>query len=90
MDVVSCEKSGENFRLLYDVKGRWSMVDIKSEEAKFKLCKIKKKLVAANKVPYIVTNDGRTIRYPHPNIEAHDTIKLDIVNNKIVDHVKFN
>lgn len=88
MDVISIEKSGENFRLLYDVKGRWTLVDVKSEEAKFKLCRIKKKMTASNKIPYIVTNDGRTIRYPHPSIEANDTVKLDIVNNKIVDHVK--
>lgn len=28
MDVVSIEKSGEHFRILYDVKGRWPRVEL--------------------------------------------------------------
>ena len=33
-DVVSIEKTGENFRLLYDVKGRFTVHRITGEEAK--------------------------------------------------------
>jgi small subunit ribosomal protein S4e len=53
------------------------------------LCKIKRKEVAANQIPYIVTHDGRTFRYPNPDINVNDTIKLDLSNNKIVDHIRF-
>jgi len=63
---------------LYDVKGRFVIKAITAEEAKFKLCRVKRREVGPNKVPYIVTNDGRTIRFPHPDIEAHDTVKVDI------------
>jgi small subunit ribosomal protein S4e len=38
-----------------------------------------------NRVPYIVTHDGRTIRYPHPDIQINDTIKLDLNENKVID-----
>jgi len=34
MDVVSIEKTGEHFRLLYDVKGRFALHRITAEEAK--------------------------------------------------------
>jgi len=34
LDVVSIEKTGENFRLLYDVKGRFTVHRITGEEAK--------------------------------------------------------
>jgi small subunit ribosomal protein S4e len=85
MDVISLEKTKENFRVLYDVKGRFILRKIKSDEAKFKLCKIKAKEIGANKVPYIVTHDGRTLRYPDPKINVGDTIKLELATSKILD-----
>lgn len=78
MDVVSIEKTGENFRILYDVKGRFLLKKIKAEEAKFKLCKVKSRSVGPNKIPYIVTHDGRTIRYPEPNVKVGDSLKLNL------------
>ena len=41
------------------------------------------------KVPYIVTHDGRTVRYPDPLVKVNDTVKLDIESNKIEDFIKF-
>jgi len=89
MDVVSIKKTGELFRVLYDVKGRFVLRNIGQEEAKHKLCKITKKSVGPNKIPYIVTHDGRTIRFPNPAIAVLDTVKLDIATGTIVDHVAF-
>jgi hypothetical protein len=34
LDVISLEKTGENFRLIYDVKGRFIVHRITPEEAK--------------------------------------------------------
>jgi small subunit ribosomal protein S4e len=36
-DVITIEKSGEHFRLLYDVKGRFTTRRITPEEATYKL-----------------------------------------------------
>ena len=69
MDVVGIEKTGENFRILYDTKGRYQAHKIDAKEAAFKLCSVKSKAMGKNKIPYIVTHDGRTIRYPHPDIK---------------------
>lgn len=33
-DVVTIEKTAENFRILYDIKGRFDVHRIKAEEAK--------------------------------------------------------
>lgn len=33
-DVIAIEKTGENFRLMYDVKGRFTVHRITPEEAK--------------------------------------------------------
>ena len=65
-DVVSIEKSGEHFRILYDVKGRFVVHRITPEEAKYKLLKVKRVQLGAKGVPLIVTHDGRTLRYPDP------------------------
>jgi len=89
MDVVSIEKTGENFRLLYDVKGRFVLRNLSNEEAKFKICKVTKKSTGPNKIPYIVTHDARTIRFPHPEVDVYDTVKIDIATGKIIDFVKF-
>jgi small subunit ribosomal protein S4e len=90
MDVISIEKSGEHFRLLYDVKGRFTIHRITPEEASFKLLKVRHVAVGNKGVPHVVTHDGRTIRYPDPAIKVNDTVKFDIEQNKIVDFVKFD
>ena len=51
---------------------------IDAKEAGFKLCKVTKKVITKNKIPYIVTHDGRTIRYPHPDIHKNDTVKVSL------------
>jgi len=89
-DVISIEKSGEHFRILYDVKGRFVIHRITPEEAAYKLLKVKRVAVGARAVPYIVTHDGRTIRYPDPLIKANDSVKFDIEQNKITDFVSFD
>jgi small subunit ribosomal protein S4e len=88
--VVAIEKSGEYFRLLYDIKGRFTIHRITAEEATYKLCKVKKIATGARGVPYIITHDGRTIRYPDPSIKVNDTIKFDIDQGKITGFVKFD
>ncbi|WFD35417.1 hypothetical protein MCUN1_002271 [Malassezia cuniculi] len=89
-DVVSIEKSGEHFRILYDVKGRFVVHRITAEEASYKLLKVKKVQLGAKGIPQVVTHDGRTLRYPDPLIRVNDSIKFDIENNKMVDFIKFD
>jgi len=74
MDVVTIDKTNEFFRLLYDTKGRFVCHRITAEEAEYKLCKVKRLEFGKGGVPYICTHDGRTIRYPNPDIKVNDTI----------------
>lgn len=89
MDVLSIEKTGEFFRILIDIKGRFQPHKIDAKEATFKLCKIVNKAHGKNKVPYVLTHDGRTLRYPHPDVKINDTVKLSLETNEITDHYKF-
>lgn len=103
MDVITIDKTEEYFRLLYDVKGRFVLHRVTKDNAKFKLCRVKRfakgkpsaigrnplQHKQAGAVPYIVTHDGRTIRYPDPHIRVNDTIKLNLETGKIEAFTKF-
>jgi len=104
MDVVQIDKIDERFRLLYDVKGRFVLHRITQEESQYKLCRVtqvnraKKASIGHNPllhgqlgvIPYLVTHDGRTIRYADPAIKVNDTVKVDIATGKISGHLKFD
>jgi len=90
MDVITIEKTAENFRLIYDAKGRFAVHRITTEEAKYKLCKVRKTCVGKKGVPHLVTHDGRTIRYPDPLIKVNDSCQVDIATGKILDFIKFD
>merc|ERR1712230_163733 len=66
MDVISIEKTGEHFRLVYDTKGRFTVHRIQAEEAEYKLGKVKRVQLGKGGIPFLVTHDARTIRYPDP------------------------
>uniref|UniRef100_A0A286XPP5 Small ribosomal subunit protein eS4 n=1 Tax=Cavia porcellus TaxID=10141 RepID=A0A286XPP5_CAVPO len=88
MDVICIDKTGENFRLIYDTKGRFAVHHITPEEAKHKLCKVRKIFVGTKGIPHLVTHDAHTIRYPDPLIKVNDTIQIDLDTGKITDFIK--
>lgn len=90
MDVISIEKTGEHFRLVYDIKGRFAVHRITEEEAQYKLGKVKRVQLGKKGIPYLVTHDGRTIRYPDPEIKVNDTVKIDLATGKISSFIKFD
>ncbi|DBA01842.1 TPA: hypothetical protein N0F65_002958 [Lagenidium giganteum] len=89
MDVIELPKAGDAFRLLYDTKGRFILHRINNEEKKYKLCKVTRQEFTKKAIPYIATNDGRTIRYADPLIKVNDTVKIDLETGKVVDFIKF-
>jgi len=99
-DVVTIAKTSEQFRLLYDIKGRFVLHQIDEKEAQYKLCRVQQKKTGkksrasgltgvAASVPYLVTHDARILRYPDPNIQMNDVVKVDIKTNKISGYIKF-
>ena len=103
VDVISLPKTSEQFRLLYDVKGRFVLHRITPEEATYKLVRVQKVDTAKkasighnpfhtgqlSAIPYVVTHDGRTIRFADPAFRTNDTVKLDIKTGRPVGHIKF-
>jgi len=104
MDVVKLAKVNETFRVLYDVKGRYILHELKdAKEAQMKLCRVnnvskaKKATIGHNPfqagqagvIPFLSTHDGRTIRYPDPLIKKNDTVQVDLKTGKITGYLKF-
>jgi len=89
MDVLELEKSGDRFRLLLDTKGRFVLHRVNREEAAYKLCRVNKVYVSGKKIPVAVTHDGRTIRYPDPDVKVNDVVKISIATGKMSDILKF-
>lgn len=88
-DALSNSDNVQRFRVMYDVKGRFKLHPISAKEAKTKLCKVVKQAFTRKKIPYIVTHDGRTIRYHDPSIKVNDTVKVDIKTGKVADIYKY-
>jgi small subunit ribosomal protein S4e len=91
MDVVQIDRVKNGiFRLLYDIKGRFVIQRINPQEAKYKLCKVRRCQLGLKGIPYVALHDGRTVRYPDPTIKVGDTVKFDLETGKIVDFIKFD
>lgn len=88
MDVINIPKTKDCFRLLYDVKGRFTLVNISESESKIKLLKVVNLYTATGRVPVAVTHDGHRIRYPDPLTAIGDTIVYNTIDKKCVDLVK--
>jgi len=93
MDVITIDRTGENFRMLYDTKGRFVLHKLnakdKANEPAWKLCRVRAKRIGDKGIPNLTTHDGRTIRYPDPSININDCVKVDLATGKILDSVKF-
>eukprot|EP00914_Ancora_sagittata_P029121 GHVO01057512.1.p1 GENE.GHVO01057512.1~~GHVO01057512.1.p1 ORF type:complete len:267 (+),score=25.07 GHVO01057512.1:36-836(+) len=90
MDVISIPKTGEHFRMLVDVKGRFVPHRIGDSEAEYKLCRVKTTRLGAKGIPQCITHDGRTIRFVMPDVKANDTIRLDLKTGKVIGLLKFD
>ncbi|XP_036887219.1 40S ribosomal protein S4, X isoform-like [Sturnira hondurensis] len=88
MDVISTDKTRENFHLIYDTKGGFAVHRI-TPEAKYKLCKVMI-LVGTKGIPQLMTQDTLTIHYPDPFTKVNDTIQTGLETGKITDFIKFD
>lgn len=89
-DIITIPRTDQNFRILYDTKGRMVLVPVNNQESSYKLCKVMKANIGRGAIPYVSTHDGRTIRFPHPEIKVGDSIKFDLKEKKIVNYFKLD
>lgn len=89
MDIITIERTGDKFRLLYDTKGRFVLHRISDKELEFKLCKVKKIAMGPRRRPFICTHDGRTIKYPDPKLKRGDSVLVSMETGKVKEWLRF-
>jgi len=82
-DVIEIPRTGDRLRILYDAKGRFTLVKIGEKEASTKILKVTKVWTTTGRIPVITTHDGHRIRYPDPRIRRGDSIVYDFIEGKI-------
>jgi small subunit ribosomal protein S4e len=87
-DVIEIPRTGERFRMLYDVKGRFTLVKIGEAESSIKLAKVTNVHATAGRIPVVTTHDGRRLRYASPKIHIGDTLVLNIEGQTVQQVMK--
>merc|ERR1711964_560490 len=87
-DVIEIPRTGDRFRMLYDVKGRFTLVKIGETEAAMKQCKVMNVSTTTGRVPVVTTHDGRRFRYANPKISIGDTLIVEPATQKIKQVMK--
>lgn len=90
MDTMAIDETQEYFRMMYDTKGRFTLHRISGDEAKYKLCAVKRCQLGDKGVPYVGLHDSRTVRYPDPSIKVSDSVKFNLETGKIEEVFKFD
>ena len=75
--------------MIYDTKGRFALHHITPEEAKCKLCKVRKIFVGTKGILHLVTH-MLAPSLPDPLIKVKDTIQIALEMDKITGFIKFD
>ena len=75
--------------MIYDTKGRFALHHITPEEAKCKLCKVRKIFVGTKGILHPVTH-MLAPSLPDPLIKVKDTIQIALEMDKITGFIKFD
>lgn len=87
MDVVSIPEIGENYRMLFDSKGRLTLTKIDAERAKWKLVRINNKTYVRGGKLQLNLHDGRNIPVEKDIYKTGDVLKISLPEQKIMRHL---
>jgi small subunit ribosomal protein S4e len=89
MDIISIPKLKKDFRVLFDQRGKLTLVPISSKNAGWKLCRIENKTVVKGKQIQLNLHDGRNKLVEKDEYKTGDTLKISLKDNKISDVYQF-
>lgn len=87
MDVVGIPKTGDNWRVLSDLRGYLRFREIEEEEAKFKLGKVVGKTQVKGGDLQLTLHDGKTVVGEFNNVGVGDTVKVSLPELEVEDHI---
>lgn len=90
MDVISIPKLKKDFRVLLDRRGNLTLVDIPSENAEWKLCRIEDKTITKGNKIQLNLHDGRNIIVKKDEYKTRDVLKFSLSDKKITEVYPFD
>ena len=85
MDVITMPKLKENYRMLLDAKGKFTLESISEDHAKWKLCRIESKTTVKGGKTQLNLHDGRNLLVDKDTYKTGDVLKLEVPSQKILD-----
>ena len=89
MDVISIPKTKKDFRVLFNKRGKLTLVPIASKDASWKLYRIENKTIVKKKQIQLNLHDGRNQIVKKDEYKTGDVLKITFKDNKISDTYKF-
>jgi len=91
MDVIFLPKVKKFYRVFLDHHGRIILKEIDDTEARWKLCRIEKKMTVKGGRTQITLHDGRNILLPPGNVpyKTGDVLKIAFPSQEILEHLPF-
>ncbi|MBU0497683.1 MAG: 30S ribosomal protein S4e [Candidatus Thermoplasmatota archaeon] len=89
MDVISIPKLKTNYRILFNRKGRLTLVPISEKDAELKLCRVQNKTIIRKGKIQLNLHDGRNLLVPKNEYNTGDALRYSFKDKKINDVYKF-
>jgi small subunit ribosomal protein S4e len=90
MDVISIPKLKKNYRVLFDRKGKLTLVPISAKDAEWKLYRIENKTIIKGNKIQLNFHDGKNKLVKKDEYKTGDVLKISLADNKISDVFKFD
>ncbi|HLC58561.1 MAG TPA: 30S ribosomal protein S4e [Candidatus Nanoarchaeia archaeon] len=87
MDVIEIPKLNAVYRIVYDLKGRFILANVKKENSNLKLLKIIKKTVISSGKLQVTFHDGKNILFDKFEGKIGDSVLFDLSNKKIAKNL---
>lgn len=90
MDVISIPDISENYRVLFDQKGKFRLLPIDKSQAEWKLVRIQDKTTLKGGITQYNLHDGTNIRIEDGSkYNTKDVLKIQVPSRKILDSFEF-
>ncbi len=87
-DIISIDGLEHDYKMVYDQKGRLIPEKIEKMQTIVKLSKVVKKTCVKGGKFQLTTNDGRNILTDDNSIKVHDTLQLELPEQKLLKVLK--
>jgi small subunit ribosomal protein S4e len=89
MDVISIPNLKLHYRVLLNSRGKLRFIQIKKDEAKWKLVRIENKVIVKGNQTQLNMHDGRNILVKKDKYKTSDVLKISLPDQKILGQYSF-